>query len=126
MHSFSVIADRKVVVADASLSLCSKETIRRSNSSVRFFSSASFWINSFSRRLSPWRVIWRDRRGSEPEAQCNFAGDGEKASSPRVSSRGVIAADVFVRRVLAADVDFTCAASAGLLAAAIAKDDRCE
>jgi len=64
--------------------------------------------------LGPWRVIWRDRRGSEPEAQRNFADDGEKASSPRVSSRGVIAADKFVRRVLAADVDFACAASAGL------------
>ena len=41
-------------------------------------------------------------------------------SSPRVSSRGVISADIFVRRVLAADVDFTCAASTGLLAAAFA------
>jgi hypothetical protein len=38
----------------------------------------------------------------------------------------VIAADIFVRRVLAADVDFACAASAGLLVAAIAKDDQCE
>lgn len=73
--------------------------------------------------MGPWRVIWRDRRGSEPEAQGNFADDGEKASSPRVSSRGVIAADKLVRRVLAADVDFACAASAGLrLAAAIAYD----
>lgn len=74
--------------------------------------------------MSPWRVISRDRTGSVPEAQCNFADDGEKASSPRVSSKGVIAADILVRRVLAADVDFTCAASVGLLAAAIAKDNQ--
>lgn len=69
--------------------------------------------------------IWRDRRRSEPEARCDFPGDGEKASSPRVSSGGVIAADTFVWRVLVSDVDFTRAVSAGLLAAAIAKDDRC-
>jgi hypothetical protein len=49
----------------------------------------------------------------------------ENEPSPRVSSKGVIAADIFVRRVLAADVDFTCAASAGSIAAAIAKDDEC-
>lgn len=121
MHSFSLIADRKVIAADASLSFCSKEAIRRSSSSRRFFSSASFCINS---RLDPWRVIWRDRRGSEPEARGNLAGDGENPPSPRVSSRGVIAADIFVRRVLAADVDFTCAAS--VPAAAIGKDDQCE
>lgn len=76
------------------------------------------------RLSSSLSVISGDRKRSEPEARRCFVGDGSSTSSPRVSRKREIAADVLFLSVLAADVDFTCAAKDVLFAAAMGKADR--
>jgi len=76
------------------------------------------------RLSSSLSVISGDRKRSEPEARRCFVGDGSSTSSPRVSRKREIAADVLFLSVLAADVDFTCAAKDVLFAAAVGKADR--